>query len=164
MKLLLTACALLVTLGAGCGWASKSPKPAARLEDASFLINGEPVTLRDGIAKGPAGTPGSVRLLKPNATGDLDGDGDFDTVVYLERVGNDGDTYLYAAAVLNVLGNFLGTEANYLAQDADPAGLEFRQGTVAVGFVERAKPGLPPPTAASRHLQLDHAGLLPVHR
>lgn len=190
MKRIPLLAAAIVLLGAGCAYAPgpstdgaagtqlegtpavddtpggrlMAPKDAA---DATYLIDGEPVTLRAGVAE-TAAAPDSeavivTRLFGEPVRADLDADGDMDAAVMLERSGPGTGRFYYVAAALTETGYVQGTEAFLLGDRVAPQTLEFRGGLIIANYADR-KPGEPmtaqPSMGASVYFRIEKGALV----
>ncbi len=126
--------------------------PAATPKDATYQIEGNPVTLVKGLSEVEA-APGSAsktvtRYFGNEATGDLDGDGRPDVALLLTQESGGSGTFFYAVAALQTEGGYAGTNAIFLGDRIAPQPTTIQNGTIVVNYAER-KPGEPFTTAPS---------------
>jgi len=160
--------ALLLLVGAGCAKGVPAEPTAGKVsaptrpEDAVYVVEGEPVTLRDGIAV-VADAPDSAsrvttRLFGKPFAADLDGDGDQDAAVMLQRETSGTGTFYYVAAAVTEDGYVQGTEAVLLGDRIAPQTLEVHDGVIVANYAVR-EPGEPMTTApnigVSKYFRLD---------
>lgn len=118
---------------------SRSPK------DTTYIIDGRPVTLRDGVATEPA-APGSASLVTTRYFGnelakDLDGDGILDTVFLITQETGGSGTFFYAVAALaRPDGTFFGSHAILLGDRIAPQTINDGGGKIVlVNYAVRGK-------------------------
>ncbi|HJV33295.1 MAG TPA: hypothetical protein VJ694_04680 [Patescibacteria group bacterium] len=161
MKRLLIAAAVLVTLGAGCAKKPQPPAagapagkqaPAARVEDAIFIVDGTPVTMNDGysiVMDAPDSQAATVtRVFGLPVVADLDGDGDLDAAVELTKDTPGTGTFYYVAAAIKEDWGFRGTETYPLGDRIAPQTLEIHDAVIVANYADR-KPGEPMTTQPS---------------
>jgi putative hemolysin len=120
--------------------------PAATPKDATYQIEGNPVTLVNGLSEVEA-APGSAsktvtRYFGNEATGDLDGDGQPDVAFLLTQESGGSGTFFYVVAALQTEGGYVGTNAILLGDRIAPQSTTIQDGTIVVNYAER-KPGEP---------------------
>jgi len=135
--------------------------------NASYLVEGDAITLADGWAAREA-APGSAerietRLFGMPAWGDLDGDGDEDAaVILLQRTGGTGSFYYVAAAIRHGCA-FSGTNAVRLGDRVAPQSIRVRNGFVIATYADR-RAGEPmaavPSVAKTKHFALQAGKLV----
>ena len=119
---------------------------AASPKDATYLIEGRPVTLTNGLSE-VAAAPGSAskvttRYFGNEATGDLNRDGTPDIGFVLTRSTGGTGTFFYAVVALKTASGYVGTNAVFLGDRIAPQTTEYRDGTLIVNYADR-KPGEP---------------------
>ena len=116
-------------LGVQAGGPPPLPAPApaldvTRLKNASFHVEGQLITLADGVSEAPA-APGSAarvvtRYFGNEAAGDLNGDGLADAALVLTQTRGGSGTFYYAVAALATPDGYLGTTAVLLGDRIAP--------------------------------------------
>ncbi len=129
-------------------------------KNATYILEGEPVTLSNGVAET---TNGTWRYFGNEATGDLNGDGIPDVAFLLTFSGGGSGTFFYVvAAVATPSNTYNGTEAVFLGDRVAPQPTEIRNGVLIVNYADRA-PGEPmttrPSQGKSLYLKLDPSSL-----
>ncbi|MFA5853778.1 MAG: hypothetical protein WC866_01690 [Patescibacteria group bacterium] len=177
MKHYILIATAIVVMGAGCISAPETPVGAGgaagtqlegtppvndtpdakimapqRAEDAVYVIDGKPVTLRDGKAQiflnpGMASSE-TVRIFGTPVRTDLDGDSDADAAVLLEQDKSGSGRFYYVAAAIAEDGYVQGTNAILLGDRIAPQTLETQGGLILANFAVR-KPGEPMTTQPS---------------
>src|SRR3989344_4274380 len=116
-------------------------------KDATYLIEGEPVTLVDGVAETEA-APGSAsktitRYFGNEVKGDLNGDMINDLAFILtQETGGSGTFYYVVGAIQNADNTYEGTHAVLLGDRIAPQPIQLDGATVIVNYADRA-PGEP---------------------
>ncbi|MDD3531395.1 MAG: hypothetical protein PHV99_02290 [Candidatus Pacebacteria bacterium] len=126
MKTSLLVVIVLVVLGAGYYLStSGGAKPAAtEYKNATYVIEGEPVTLINGRAETPA-APGSASKVVTQYFGnelktDLNGDGREDVAFILTQDRGGSGTFYYAVAALNTTKGWIGSDGYLLGDRVAP--------------------------------------------
>lgn len=137
--------------------------PAQSAKDATYVIDGEVVTLTDGFAETEA-APGAsskitTRYFGNEVTKDLNGDGRDDVVFLLTQETGGSGTLYYVVAALNLEEGYAGSQAFLLGDRIAPQTTEPGRGLiVVVNYADRA-PGEPfttqPSVGKSVWLKLD---------
>lgn len=139
---------------------------ASSYQDATYVIEGQNVTLKGGVAEEPI-APGSAskavtRYFGNEAMGDLNGDGTPDVAFILTRDTGGSGTFYYAVAALKTDDGYVGTNAVYLGDRIAPQPTTIKDGVVTVNYADRAA-GEPmtarPSVGVSKYLRVD-AGVL----
>ena len=134
--------------------------------NTTYTIEGEEITLKNGRSE-VAIEPNSATKIRTfvigkEVDGDLDGDGDEETALFLVHDPGGSGTFYYVAVALNLDGQYLGTNAVLLGDRVAPKGLQIRNGVVIAGYAKRG-PHEPMSTAPSveesTYLALDKGNL-----
>lgn len=133
----------------------------AEHQDVTFQIDGQPITLDDGVAiiETATGVESTVRYFGNELRHDVDGDGAED-VVFLVTVDAAGSgTFFYVVAALKRGDSYVGIEAFFLGDRIAPQAISSGEADeVIVTYAERA-PGEPmtssPSVGVSTYLVLD---------
>lgn len=138
--------------------------------DATYTIDGVPVTLNNGEASAPA-APGSASMAETKyfgnmVTGDLNGDGVPDAAFLLTQSGGGSGTFYYVVAALKTPAGYVGTNAVLLGDRIAPQTTELRPGgELIVNYADRAA-GEPmtakPSVGVSKYLQVQNGQLVEV--
>jgi hypothetical protein len=117
--------------------------------NASYTIEGCPVSLQDGQAEEPVAA-GSATRIRTFIIGtpvdlDLDYDGDLDAVLLLGHDPGGSGTFYYVAAALNREGLYRGTNGVLLGDRIKPQGITIKNGFIAASYKDR--PPLEPMSA-----------------
>lgn len=141
-------------------------RSAADHKNATYIIDGAPVTLVNGAAE--TAIPNSASKVATNYFGnemvkDLNDDGRNDIVFLLTQNTGGSGTFYYAAAALNTEAGYVGSHAFLLGDRIAPQTTESGPGKqVIVNYLERA-PGVPmtapPSSGKSLRLMLDAGSL-----
>jgi|SRR3569623_297635 len=143
---------------------------AAKVTDfknATYMIEGQPVTLANGVAEFAA-APGSATKVTTRYFGndlktDLNGDGKEDVVFLLTQNSGGSGTFYYVVAALNTKDGYVGSDAYLLGDRIAPQTLEVSQnpaqkGVIVANYADRA-PGEPmtaqPSVGKSAYLKLN---------
>lgn len=126
----------------------------AEVKNITVTLDGDTVTLRDGVAERPA-VPGSaaqntVRIVGEPVMGDATGDGRPDSALLLENDPGGSGTFYYAVLAVDDDddGSYRATNAVSLGDRIAPRGVEFTDGRFVYRYLER-KPGEPLAVAPS---------------
>jgi hypothetical protein len=124
----------------------------AEVKNITVTLDGDMVTLRDGVAEEPA-APGSatqntVRIVGEPVMGDATGDGRADAALLLENDPGGSGTFYYAVLAVDDDGSYRATNAVSLGDRIAPRGVEFIDGRFVYRYLER-KPGEPQAVAPS---------------
>ncbi|MEA1949314.1 MAG: Gmad2 immunoglobulin-like domain-containing protein [Thermodesulfobacteriota bacterium] len=130
--------------------------------NATYMIEGQKIRLIDGRSETEA-VPGSATKVitsvfgKP-VYGNIDGEGAVDAALILTYDLGGSGTFYYAAATLNVNGNYRGTNAVLLGDRVAPQNVSVRNGLIVANYADR-RPGEPmaatPSVGQSKHLILE---------
>lgn len=138
-------------------------------KNTTFIIDGTPVTLVNGVSEAPA-APGSAtkittRYFGNEATGDLNGDGSLDTAFLITQDTGGSGTFYYAVVALKTSNGYKTTNA-FLVGDRIAPQSTFIPGNsqeIQVNYAER-KPGEPmtaqPSVGATLLLKVTSDGVL----
>lgn len=121
--------------------------------DASFTVNGKPVTLVDGISETPienSTTTVATRYVGNEAWGDLNGDGRVDHAFFVTQDTGGSGTFYYVVAALSTEEGYTTTNAFLVGDRIDPQSIEIPRGAreLHVNYADR-KPGEPMATQPS---------------
>jgi hypothetical protein len=124
----------------------------AEVKNITVTLDGDTVTLNDGVAEKPA-APGSaaqntVRIVGEPVIGDATGDGRADAALLLENDPGGSGTFYYAVLAVDDDGSYRATNAVSLGDRIAPRGVEFTDGRFVYRYLER-KPGEPLAVAPS---------------
>jgi hypothetical protein len=135
-------------------------------KNASYRIEGQPVTLVDGRAETPV-APGSAskvvtQYFGNEATGDLNNDGLPDRAFILTQNSGGSGTFYYAVVALKTVNGYQGTNAVLLGDRIAPQTTEIKGGQLIVNYADRA-PDSPmtaqPSIGVSKYLRVEGATL-----
>ena len=120
--------------------------------NATYTIEGQPVTLVDGKSSVPA-APGSATqvttlVFSEPASGDLNNDGKPDAALILVQNPGGSGTFYYAAAAINTPGGAVGTNAILLGDRIAPENISIANGKIVANYADR-NPGEPMTAAPS---------------
>ena len=148
---------------AGVFMSGKSSGSVGGPENATYTIDGQKVTLVNGVSE-VAAAPGSVtktttRYFGNAVTYDLNGDGRPDTAFILTQDTGGSGTFYYFVAALNMPNGYVGSEGFLLGDRIAPQSTSMGTGTVViVNYADRA-PGenfaVQPSVGKSIKLKLD---------
>lgn len=128
------------------GTRSFAPSPAVSdgAKNATYTIEGEKVTLKDGVfeteIESTTGLKIVVRYFGNEASADFDGDGRVDTVFLLTRTTDGSGTFYYLVAALNTANGYVGSSAFFLGDRIAPQSTEIKVGNVVVVNYADRKP------------------------
>lgn len=149
----------------------KTADIAASLLNATYIIDGKPVTLVNGLwemdsASSPQAGSASktvVRFFGNEASGDLNGDGTEDIAFLLTKQDGGSGTFFYSVVAVKKGEAYVGSNAIFLGDRIAPQTTEIRDGQIIVNYAER-KPGEPmtarPSMGVSKYLKIDPSGAL----
>jgi hypothetical protein len=150
-----------------------APQAATDPQNATYIIDGKPVTLVNGKAEQEA-APGSAEKIVTQYFGnavqvDLNGDGKLDSGFLLTQSGGGSGTFFYtAAAIQNPAGSYQGTNAILLGDRIAPQSTSVDPNNSAqfiVNYADHA-PGQPmsaqPTQGVSKTFKLDNGTLVGV--
>ena len=137
-------------------------------KNATYTIDGEDVTLVEGLSETPA-APGSASMLSIKyfgnvAKGDLNADGIPDLAFLLTQSSGGSGTFFYLVAALqNSAGGYTGTNAVLLGDRIAPQETEIKDGEIVVNYADR-KVGQPmsavPSVGVSKYLKVENNHLV----
>ncbi len=115
--------------------------------DATYRINGESVTLKNGMSEEPlilgSASKTITRYFGNAVKHDFDGDGREDTAFLLTQETGGSGTFYYLAVALNKADGYLGSDAIIIGDRIAPQTTEIKKGNIVlVNYAER-KPGEP---------------------
>lgn len=120
---------------------------ASSPRDATYKINGQLVTLNDGVAESLL-VPGSVtktitKYFGNEVTHDFDGDGREDTAFLLTQETGGSGTFFYVVVALNKADGYVGSEGLFLGDRIAPQPTNMGNGNVIVVNYAERKTGEP---------------------
>lgn len=116
-----------------------APTAASPL-DATYLVDGEAVALKNAEAQWPSApesAPVKIRVFSVAAQGDLDGDGIDDAAVLLVKEAGGSGTFFYAAAALKRGDAYQGTNAVLLGDRIAPNTTNIWDGVLVHDYATR---------------------------
>jgi hypothetical protein len=137
--------------------------------DATYLIEGQPVTLTNGQAESII-VPGSIEKTITQyfgniAEGDLNADNIPDVAFLLTQNSGGSGTFYYAVAALKTVNGYQGTNAIFLGDRISPQTTEIKNGEIIVNYADR-KPSDPmtaePSVGVSKYLKIQKGSLVEV--
>jgi hypothetical protein len=139
----------------------------ATYKDASYIVEGKVVSLRNGSAEEESAPGSSSKIVTKyfgnDAEGDVNGDGQEDTVFLLTRESGGSGTFYYVAAALKTASGYQGTNAIFLGDRIAPQSTEIQGAGITVNYAERL-PGepmsVPPHAAVSKRFMISGAALV----
>lgn len=176
MRWLLGALAILVIFVAGFFWANNyiytQKQGTTDYKNATYVLDGVPVTLTDGYAEMPA-APGSASNITTGffgneAKGDLNDDTIPDLVFLLtQNSGGSGTFYFVVAALQTTGGGYNGTNGVFLGDRIAPQTTEIRGGEIIVNYARRAEDEpmtAKPSVGVSKYLRVEGERLVEIVR
>ena len=136
-------------------------------KNATYVIEGQPVTLVDGVFA-TSTVPGSASRATTHyfgneATGDLNGDGLLDVGFILTQNNGGSGTFYYVAVALKTATGYQGTNAILLGDRIAPQTTEIKNGVLIVNYADR-NPGEPmtaqPSVGVSKYLLVEKGSLV----
>ena len=150
----------------------KQAPVAAGYKDATYSIDGAPVTLTDGVSVTEA-APGSsakvtTRYFGNDLSIDLDNDGRTDTVFLLTQETGGSGTFYYVVAALNTKDGYVGSDGYLLGDRIAPQTIEVspnarHKNVIVANYADRAadEPMTAQPSIGkSVYLKLDTESML----
>ena len=116
---------------------------ATDFKNATYKINGQDVTLKDGVSMEEA-APGSVSKISTTYFGneiqkDLNGDGRLDAVFLLTQNSGGSGTFFYVVAALNTPEGYIGSDGYLLGDRIAPQTTESGKGNIVlINYMDRA--------------------------
>jgi len=136
-------------------------------KNATYTIDGNPITLVNGVSEVPA-APGSastltVKYFGNEAKGDLNGDGAEDLAFLITQSGGGSGTFYYVVAALqNADGGYTGSNALLLGDRIAPQTTEIKAAEITVNYADR-RANQPmtaqPSVGVSKHFKLQNGQL-----
>lgn len=131
-------------------------------KDATYLIDGTPVSLANGIAEA-----GHTRFFGNELVTDLNSDGRDDVVFLVTQEPGGSGTYFYVVAALNTERGYVGSDGYLLGDRIAPQTIEESRNprhvdVIVVNYADRAQSepmATPPSVGKSAYLKLDTASM-----
>lgn len=129
-------------------------------KNASYVIDGASVTLKNGVSEVPI--PDSASVVKTAYFGneinvDMNNDGAADAAFILTQQDGGSGTFYYVVADLSTKDDFVGTNAILLGDRIAPQSTEFKNGQIIVNYADR-RPGEPmsvtPTVGVSKYVEV----------
>jgi heat shock protein HslJ len=132
----------VATLVAGCQEANEpAPAVSSDARNTSYIIDGVPVTLVDGISEERENTGASGRTLTriwgAPTFADLNGDGIEDAVLILTRSTGGSGTFYYVSAAIASPSGQSGTTGLLLGDRIEPKAIDVADGKASIRFMTR---------------------------
>jgi hypothetical protein len=138
-------------------------------KDATYIINGEQVTLKNGHNESTAGPDSASKIITRyfgnDASGDLNGDGETDKAFILTQETGGSGIFFYIAAALAKGSNYQGLNAIMLGDRIAPQTTEIRDGKIIVNYATRNLDesfAVPPSVGVSKYFQVESGALVEV--
>lgn len=143
------------------------PPVAMTPKDATYTIDGQAVTLVNGISKttttSSSASKTTTQYFGNEATGDLNGDGVPDTGFILTQNSGGSGVFYYAVAAIKSGEEYLGTNAILLGDRIAPQTTEIKDGVLVVNYADR-NPNEPmtaqPSVGVSKYLLVENNTLI----
>lgn len=161
--IILTACSSTPTAVPTIDPSPIVPTPKADIQNATYLIEGQFVTLTDGFYEVES-APGSAikittRYFGNEAFGDLNGDGKEDVAFLLTQTSGGSGTFFYVVAALQTASGVEGTNAIFLGDRIAPQNTSIENGVITVNYADR-NPGEPfttqPSLGVSKYFKIEN--------
>lgn len=139
------------------------------LKDATYLIDGEPVTLKDGSSElemiPSSNSKKITRYFGNDVKGDFNNDGKEDVAFLLTQNDGGSGTFYYLAVALGTDNGYQGTNAILLGDRIAPQTTEVKEGRIIVNYADRKidEPMTASPSVGvSRYFQLKSNQLIEI--
>jgi len=151
---------------------AESAGPSKDVENGTYLIDGQPITLVNGVAEHEA-TPGSGSMIITSYFGnevevDLNSDGLMDMAFLLQQENGNDSIFYYVTAAINTGDGYLGTNAIFLGDRIAPQSTNIdlnNPSQFVVNYVDR-KEGKPmsssPTEGVSKTFKFENGSLVEV--
>ncbi|MEN9613798.1 MAG: hypothetical protein RLZZ347_105 [Candidatus Parcubacteria bacterium] len=121
-------------------------KPVSKItdvRDGTYLIDGQSVTLVDGVGTidlgiDSASSKSTIAYFGNEAVGDLNNDGVVDKAFLVTKTGAGSGTFYYLVGALRTTDGYVGTDAVFLGDRIAPQTTEIRNGLVIVNYADRS--------------------------
>lgn len=135
-------------------------------KNATYLIDGEKITLQNGISEKGLATSSTTKLVTQyfgnEVKADFNNDGVNDIVFLLTQNRGGSGTFYYVALALGVKGGYTGENTILLGDRIAPQTTEFKDGIIVVNYADR-KAGEPftikPSIGVSRYFKVEDKNL-----
>ena len=109
---------------------NKSPDAS----NATFIIEGDSVTLRDGAN---LDNDLETKILPLKASGDLNSDGKLDTAALLAQTAGGTGTFIYVGAYVSGPVSYKGTNAVFIGDRISPQSVSMSSSLITVKYLDR---------------------------
>ena len=140
------------------------------VKDATYLIEGQPVTLVNGLSEiniPNSASKQTTRYFGNEVVGDLNGDGKEDTTFILTQDGGGSGIFYYVAVALAGDSGYHGLNAILLGDRISPQTTEFQNGEIIVNYADR-KPSesfsVAPSIGVSKYFKVINGELMEVKK
>ncbi len=147
----------------------QSPTPGPGYKDIGYMIEGQLVTLKDGISTTQDPIDPSIetvtRYFGNQAFGDLNGDGEEDVAFLLTQNSGGSGTFYYVVVALKTGVSYIGTNAVFLGDRIAPQSTSIENGLVIVNYADRKldEPfSMLPSVGVTRYLKVEGVSLTEV--
>lgn len=139
-----------------------SVKNVQKVTDATYIINDEPVTLKNGISEGVSSSV-ITRYFGNDAAGDLNDDGEVDLAFLLTQETGGSGTFYYVAVALAGDQGYQGLNAIYLGDRIAPQTTEISDKKIIVNYADRKIDesfAVKPSIGISKYFQIENNKLI----
>lgn len=142
---------------------------AANYKDATYVIDGHQLTLKNGTAQVPivegSASVSTIKYFGNEAKGDLNSDGVSDVAFLLTQENGGSGTFYYIVVALKSDAGYTGTNALFLGDRIAPQTTEIRHGEIVVNYATRAENEpmtATPSVGVSRYFRVEDGALIEI--